>query len=294
MLKKKIQVTFLDLVLILTAAGLFGYLGFQLLTGIDYNWNWSVIPQYIFRYDTQKGYWVPNLLMQGFLATIRLSFWAAILAVFLGTVMAVFRVSKSLFRRMVGRTYVELIRNTPPLVLVFIVYFFVSDQIMTILGIDHFVRGLPDIFQSWLGVLFAPPARFSGFLAALLTLAMYEGAYVTEILRSGIESIEKGQWEASDALGLSRGQQLRFIILPQATRRILPPLAGQMISTIKDSAIVSVISIQELTFQGMELMASTYLTFEIWITVTALYFVLTFSCSMAVNRLELRMQKYDN
>ena len=97
--------------------------------------------------------------------------------------------------------------------------------------------------------------------------------------------MEQGQWEAAHALGLTRWQQLRYVILPQALRRILPALGGQLISTIKDSAIVSVISIPERTFQGLELMSATYLTFEVWITITALYFVLTFTCSLGVRRL---------
>jgi polar amino acid transport system permease protein len=84
---------------------------------------------------------------------------------------------------------------------------------------------------------------------------------------------------------------MRFVILPQAVRMVLPPLAGQFISTIKDSAIVSVISIQELTFQGMELMAATYLTFEIWITITLMYFALTFGCSLLARRLELALRR---
>jgi len=128
-------------------------------------------------------------------------------------------------------------------------------------------------------------------LSALITLAIFEGAYITEIIRAGIQSIEKGQWEASYALGLSPWRQMRHIILPQATRRILPPLAGQFISTIKDSAIVSVISIQELTFQGMELMSATYLTFEVWITITGMYFVMTLCLSLGVERFELRMRR---
>ena len=125
----------------------------------------------------------------------------------------------------------------------------------------------------------------------MLTLAIFEGAYITEIVRAGIQSIPQGQHEAAYALGLSRLQTMRHVILPQAIKTILPPLAGQFISTIKDSAIVSVISIQELTFQGMELMAATYLTFECWITITILYLVLTLSLSLGVERFEIHMKR---
>ena len=125
----------------------------------------------------------------------------------------------------------------------------------------------------------------------LIGLVLYTAAFVAEVVRAGIQSIEKGQWEASDALGFTGWQKMRYIILPQATQRILPPLAGQFISTIKDSAIVSVISIQELTFQGMELMSATYLTFEIWITITVMYLSLTLTCSLAVERLEIYFRK---
>ena len=132
---------------------------------------------------------------------------------------------------------------------------------------------------------------FSAFLSAIITLAIFEGAYITEIVRAGIESINKGQWEASYALGLSRYQQLRYIVLPQAVQKILLPLAGQFISTIKDSAIVSVISISELTFQGMELMSATYLTFEVWITIALMYLILAGSLSLLIGRLELYMRR---
>jgi polar amino acid transport system permease protein len=155
----------------------------------------------------------------------------------------------------------------------------------------HLVRSASPEAQSVLALLFAPPARLSGFLAGLATLVLYEAAYITEIVRAGIQSIEKGQWEAAHTLGLSRWQQLRYVILPQALQRILPALAGQLISTIKDSAIVSVISIPELTFRGLELMSATYLTFEVWITITALYFILTFAFSLGVRRVESLMQK---
>jgi polar amino acid transport system permease protein len=179
------------------------------------------------------------------------------------------------------------------LVLIFIFYYFIGDQILTTLGIDGWVKSSSETTQKFLSTFFAPPSLFSAFLSAMLTLAVFEGAYITEIVRAGIQSIEKDQWEAADALGLSPFQRMRHVILPQAVRRILPPLAGQFISTIKDSAIVSVISIQELTFQGMELMAATYYTFETWITITLLYLLLTLTCSLAVERLELRFRRVE-
>lgn len=264
---------------------------YRVRVGLNYNWNWGAIPQYIIRYDSESGSWVPNLLLQGFFTTIRLSIWGTVFAMLIGTVMGLCRTSKNLFNRLIGGTYVEFIRNLPPLVLVFIFYFFVSDQIMPLLGVDTFIRSLSPATHSFLSFLFASPPFFSGFLAAVVTLAIFEGAYITEIIRAGIQSVEKGQWEASAALGLSWYQQMRHIILPQAVQRILPPLAGQFISTIKDSSIVSVISIQELTFQGMELMSATYLTFEIWITVTVLYLILTLTCSLAVDRMEVFMRR---
>jgi len=289
--KKKIRLTLLDGVLAVLLAAAAAYFAYRVRVGLHYRWNWAAIPQYLFRHDAAADRWVPNLLMQGLLTTVRLSVWATLLATFLGTLMGFFRISSSLFKRLVGRTYVELIRNTPPLVLIFIFYFFVSDQIMPILGVGDFVRALPPSAGQVLSLLAAPPPLFTAFLSALITLALFEASFITEIVRAGIQSIEKGQWEASYALGLSWWQQMRWVILPQAVQRILPPLAGQFISTIKDSAIVSVISIQELTFQGLELMSATYLTFECWITITVLYLVLALSLSLAVERIELYMRR---
>jgi polar amino acid transport system permease protein len=269
------------------------YAAYKWETGVPYRWDWGVIPPYLFRYDPERGRWAANLLMEGFFTTIRLSLWVMVFATLLGTAMALFRVSRSLFRRMVATSYVELIRNTPPLVLVFLFYFFIGDRILAAAGVDDCVRRCSEETQRIVAFLLAPPARFSAFVSGIITLVLYEGAYITEIVRAGILSVEKGQWEAADALGFSWRQKMRHVILPQAFRRILPPLAGQLISTIKDSAILSVISIQELTFQGLELMAATYRTFEIWITIAVLYFVLTFSCSLVVRRLELHVNRHE-
>ncbi len=271
--------------------GAAAYFIYRVRIRLHYSWSWDVIPQYLFRYDEAKGRLVPNLLVEGFLTTIKLSLWSSLIAVAVGTVMGVLRVGKGIFSRIFSRSYVELVRNLPPLVLVFIFYFFFSSQILATIGLDDAVRRISPAGGRILSILFVPPARFTAFIAAVFTLGLYEAAYITEIIRAGIESVEKGQWEAAYALGLSPYRKMRHVILPQAARRILPPLAGQFISTIKDSAIVSVISIQELTFEGMELMAATRLTFEIWLTITAMYFIITFACSVAVLRLERRLRK---
>jgi polar amino acid transport system permease protein len=286
---RKPRFTSLDGVLIALLAAAVFFLVHRVGMEMQYHWQWPVILQYLIRIDGER--WVMGALAQGFLMTVKLSFWATVLAMFLGTLIGLLRVSHGLFQRLVAGSYVELVRNLPPLVLVFIVYFFIGERIMALLGVENLIRTASPETQELLSRLFVPPARLPGFFAGLATLVFYEAAYIAEIVRAGIQSIEKGQWEAAHALGLSRAQQLRFVILPQAFRRMLPSLAGQLISTIKDSAIVSVISIPELTFQGLELMSATYLTFEVWITITVLYFLLTFACSLGVKRLENVWQK---
>jgi len=283
--------TLLDIAIALLFIAFGLYITVKVRTGLDYNWQWSAMPQFLFRYDPIRQKWVANILILGLLTTIRLSIWGTLLALLIGIMMGLMRVSRSLFRRLVSRTYVELIRNLPPLILIFIFYYFVSSQILPAIGIEAFLNRCSDQTAALLTFLFAPPDLLPQFLSAVITLAVFEGAYITEIVRAGIQSIEKGQWEASAAIGLYRMQRLYLVILPQAVRKILPPLAGQFISTIKDSAIVSVISIQELTFQGIELMSATYLTFEVWITITMLYLTLTLSLSLALGRLEIFMKK---
>jgi polar amino acid transport system permease protein len=282
----KRKISLLDVVVSLLLLGLVGYVVYRLTTQLNYKWNWGILPQYFFYFDEDAGRWVANILVEGLATTIRLSVWATLLAVVFGAVTGLMRVSARLFWRLIGGSYVELIRNMPPLVLVFIFYFFVSDQIMPLLGVEDFVRSRSDGVQDVLALLFASPQRFTAFVSGVITVAIFQGAYITEIVRAGIQSIERGQWEASYALGLSWGQQMRWVILPQALKRVLPPLTNEFINTIKYSAIVSVISIQELTFQGMQIMASTYVTIEVWIIITAIYLIICFSLSMGVRRLE--------
>jgi polar amino acid transport system permease protein len=287
--KKKIRFTPLDAMLVALILTVTACLVHRVGVEMEYHWRWSTLLQYIIYQE--RGSWTSGPLLHGFLMTVKLSLWAMTLATLLGMVMGLLRTSQGLFLRLVAGSYVELIRNLPPLVLVFIVYFFIGERMMALIGVEELFRSTSQDASQLLAFLFAPPARLSGFFAGLATLALYEAAYIAEIVRAGIQSIEKGQWEATHALGLSHRQQLRFVILPQAIQRIIPALAGQLISTIKDSAIVSVISIPELTFQGLELMSATYLTFEVWITIAALYFLLTFGCSTGIKRLESAWQK---
>ena len=291
MIAKKIRVTTTDLILLAGIGAAVVWLLYQATVQVQYRWNWQVMPQYLLRLDAQSGRWVPGLILQGVLVTLRLSVWATILALIIGTVMGLFRTSCSRYRRMIGSGYVELIRNIPVLVWIFIFYYFIGDRLLPAVGISRATFMDAGPLSDIMRLLMAEPSRVPIFISGAVALAVYEGAYITEIIRAGIQSIDKGQWEASSGLGFTRTQQLRYIIFPQALRRIMPPLAGQFISTIKDSAIVSVISIQELTFQGMELMAATFLTFEVWITILAIYFVICLVCSLLVERFELHLKK---
>ena len=289
--KKQIHFTLLDLILLLiiTAAAVFVF--YRIKTGLNYKWRWNILSQYIVRKASTEGGYVPGLLLYGFFVTFKISFWSMLAASVIGIVMGIIRSGRGLLSKTTGWLYVQLIRNIPPLVLVFIFYFFFSSFLIDFFRLEQWVSSLSPGEGKFLSFFFVSPPLFSSFISAVITMSIYEGAYITEIVRSGINSVDSGQWEASRALGMNRRQMFRYVILPQAVRNILPPLAGQFISAIKDSAIVSVISIQELTFQGLEVMASTYLTFEIWITITVLYFLMTFTCSIAFEKLFLYFRR---
>jgi polar amino acid transport system permease protein len=285
----RFRLTILDVILLMAMAGAFLFVVYRLTFSLNYKWNWGIIPTYLVRFDSESGRWTANVLLEGLFTTIRLSIWGMLLAGILGLVMGLARTAKRLFFKLCARTYVELIRNTPPLVLVFIFYFFVSDQILPALGVESFVRSLSESGIYWLTRVAAPPNLFVAFLSGVVTIGIFQGAYITEIVRAGIEAIDIGQWEASRALGLNRWQQIRLIILPQALRIMLPPLANEFINTIKYSSIVSIISIQELTFQGMQVMSSTQVTIEVWLTITSMYLVLCLTLSLWVQWLENRL-----
>lgn len=291
MIKTKQKLTWLDLVFLIGIVAFFYYVAVQIETNLRYNWNWAIIPNYILRWDDETGSWVSNILLQGFLTTIRISIYGGILSLVLGTILGLARVSNNLAVRMLARTYVELLRNVPAIVIIFIFHFFLADQIMPILGVEDWARNIPREDLALYEFLFGNMRLFPSLLSGIIVIALFESAFVGEIVRSGIESIEKGQWEAGEAIGLGKLEQMRHVILPQAFRKVLPPLANQFITLIKDSSIISLISIQELTYKTSELVATTRAIFEPWLTTAAFYFIICFSLSILFRMLERRSLK---
>ncbi|MFI3272903.1 MAG: amino acid ABC transporter permease [Pseudomonadota bacterium] len=277
--------TILNITLATLMLSVIGVLYWRVTGAIEYEWQWGEFFDYL-GYTDKNGDWCAGPLLRGLATTVRLSVWSAFCALLFGGVFGLMRVSHRPLCRLISGTYIGIIRNVPPIILVFILYFFVSSQIMPVLGLESVVRGLSQSSQTFLTFAVASPAQLTAFMAGVVTLGLYEGAYIAEIVRAGIQSVPKGQWEAAEAFGLSRYQKMRRVILPQALRHAVPPLAGQGISIIKNSAIVSVISVQELTFQGMELMAATYMTFEIWLSVALAYAFLTCSFAYVARRVE--------
>jgi polar amino acid transport system permease protein len=285
------RVTWLDAGLVAAVAVALGYVLWRAEAVVKYHWNWSAIVPFIIRYDDAQHRWVANLLLQGLFQTLRIALWSGLLALLFGVVMGLCRVSQTLFLRLVSRSYVELIRNIPPLVFVFVFYFFLTGQVTPYLGLDDMVRNASPGTLSVLDLLFGQPRFLPAVVSAIICLSLFEGAYVTEIVRAGVQAIERGQWEAAASLGMKRLAALRLVVLPQALQRVVPPLAGQFISLVKDSSIVSLISIQELAFLGGEVSASTGRVFEVWIVVSVLYFLVCFGLSLAFGKLERRLSR---
>ncbi len=277
----------LDAALLAVVVGALGFLAWRAGAALDYRWNFWPVLGFVARQDA-SGAWVANLLLQGVITTLRVSFWAAIVAAVVGTLMGIARCATALLPRLVAGAYVETIRNIPPLVFIFVFYFFVTAQIVPALGIEDWIRRQDDDTLRVIGWLFGPPQQAAGVIAAILCLGLFEGAYVAEIVRGGIQSLPRGQWEAGQALGLSRIRLFRLVILPQAVARVVPPLAGQGISLVKDSSIISLVSIQDLSFLGNEVAATTGRVFETWLMVALFYFIICAVLSAAAARLERR------
>lgn len=288
-MRSKNKLTTLDGVLLATSTIAILFVLYRLFWGMNYNWDWQAVLPYIYYFDSETGEGHSSVILQGLFTTIRISIWATLIAIIIGFVTGVMRTSPRLIFRLIGTTYIALIRNTPPLVLIFIFYYFVSDQLFSMLPVDEWIENLSPTTTSILEIGFANQDLIIPFLSGVLTLALFQGAYIGEIVRAGIESIDRGQWEASSALGLNRKEQLRRIIIPQAVRVMLPPLAGEFINTIKWSSIVAIISIEELTFQGMQVMASTQASLEVWIIISMMYLTICLCLSIITRMIENKL-----
>jgi polar amino acid transport system permease protein len=227
-----------------------------------YFWQWYRVAQYL--YTFQDGIFTLGPLLEGLKITLHITWISMILTYIIGLLTALLRLSDSIIGRTFARIYLEVARNTPLIVQLFFIYFVVAP----VLGIDR-------------------------LFAAILALSLFEGAYASEIYRSGIVSLHKGQWEACHSLGLTRFDTYRKVILPQAIRRVLPPLTSQTISLIKDSSLVSVIAVYEMTMQANAIVAETFLTFEIYFTIAGIYLVVTVSLSQLVALLERKFKVHN-
>ncbi len=253
----------------------------------QHHWDFGAIAPYLFYHDATG--WRPGALARGFFATLRLGVWAMLLALLSGGLVGALSAHQRGFAAWPATLYINALRNTPPLVLLFLVFFFAGNLFSApLLRVEDWLAACPPGARAAVGLLFAPPGQIDRMVAAVLTLGLYEGAYVAEIVRAGIESVPKSQWEASASQGFSRFQQFRCVIAPQALRIMLPPLAGQTISTFKDTTLASIISLPELTFQSLEVMAVSRMTFELWLTTALLYLVISYAWAGVARRLELR------
>ncbi|MBG0779082.1 MAG: amino acid ABC transporter permease, partial [Desulfotignum balticum] len=204
---------------------------------------------------------VAGVLLQGVWVTFKISAISLVLALITGMVSAFARLSPYVSLRVLAWCYVETIRNTPLLIQIFVIYFVIS-----------------------------PVLDLSAFTSAVIALSLFEGAYSSEIIRSGIINIPKGQFEAAQSIGLPVFATYYKVVVPQMLRQTLPMLAGQSVSLIKDSALVSTISIYDLTMQGQKIVSETFLTFEIWFAVALCYLSITATLSFIIRRIETRMR----
>lgn len=209
-----------------------------------------------------------GMFLEGASITIQVSLVSLIIGFIVGLFICLMKMSKIKILKWLSTAYVELLRGTPLFVQVYIVYF----------GLAQFGIDFPDI-----GPI---PGKF---LAGTFALSINSSAYVAEIFRSGIQAVDKGQMEASRSLGLDYASTMRYVIVPQAVKNILPALANEFITLVKESAILSVIGVQDLMFKSIAVKNQTYIAFEPFIVAAAMYFVMTFTLSKLVGLLEKKL-----
>lgn len=241
---------------LVVVCGIF-WLAYSGAQAMGYNWQWYRMPQYFYTLTDDGFQW--GEIMVGLVKTIQLSVTAFFFATLLGLIVALLRLSGLVVGGAVAVVFLEFVRNMPILVLLYLFYY--------VLG---------------------PVFDLDRYTASVMCLAVFHAALISEIFRAGINSVPKGQWEGATSIGMTKAQAYRYIILPQSVKFMLPPMTGEMVHLIKSSAIVSVIAVVELTTIGRNLISDTYMSFEIWFTIAAVYLVLTLLLSIGVSRIEAK------
>ena len=215
-----------------------------------------------FTFEPRVMWETAPLLLNGLLLTLFITIVGLIIGFVLGVVMGFAKISRSRVLNGIATAYVEVIRGTPLIVQAMFLYF---------------------------GVPLATGTRIPPILAGIIAIAVNSGAYIAEIVRGAVQSIEKGQMEAGRSIGLTHAQTMLHIIWSQAFKRMIPPLGNQFIISLKDTSLLMVIGVGELTMKGQEIISTTYRAFEIWLTVAILYLIMTFALARLLRLLERRL-----
>ena len=250
----------LDAVLILGVLALAVYGVVRGAVQLDYNWQWYRIPEFFFK--EVDGELVRGTLVRGLQLTLELTFYASLASIAGGLMIALLSRAKLASARLASAAYVELMRNTPLLVQLYILYFMMAN----VLGLEQLQAGI-------------------------LSLALYESAFAAEIFRSGFNSVPAGQYDAARSLGFPRTFVYRLVVLPQMLPLILPPLTNLFVNLFKHSSIVTVIALGDLTDAARNAIYETFLVFEIWLAVAAIYIVISSAASLLIRKWETRIKR---
>jgi polar amino acid transport system permease protein len=252
---------------VLTIGTLGLLIAFLLFAPRDYDWAWHAIWR-----DSEY----PSFLMGGLVVTAWVSLASLLLALVFGVLGGLARLSRNWFWNQLGTIYVEIVRGTPLLVQIMVAYF-------------CFSTALRDVLTSISAPQFLIDFTEDKAVVGVVALGVFAGAYVAEIVRAAVLSIDKGQSEAAFSQGMTQAQVYRYVVFPQALRRMIPPLTGQFVSLVKDSSLLSVIAVHELTKRASEVRSSSYQTFEVLLPLAAMYLAICFPLSWASRRMELRL-----
>ncbi|MDW7673952.1 MAG: amino acid ABC transporter permease [Bacillota bacterium] len=239
-----------------------------------------------FRWEVVTA-WLP-MLWKGVQMTIMITTIAVAVGTIIGLVVSLLRLSHIKPIQWFGKAYVDFLRGTPLLVQIMLVHFGGPEVVRAVVGFLHSVG--PGFLTQFLPTEIR---AFDAFFSGTLALSLNSGAYIAEIFRAGIQSIDRGQMEAARSLGMTFGQAMRYVVLPQAFKRSIPPLGNEFIAMLKDSSLVAIISVQELMMSGRIMQSRTFRPLETWLTVAFMYLVLTMTISQFVSYLERRFGKSD-